>query len=288
MSTWSWSRWSGVMLCVSLLSYGVACGDTVEDDTGEGQESGNNESGDAQNDEVGDEQDERVGDDQGDVVDESNNDGAMDDGPVCGDGVCGEGEDADSCAQDCAVEGPECGDGVCEEGEDAESCEADCDGEVTGGLCPPQGPFGNGEGDVAPDVVLMDCDGNPHSVRDLCARKVGWIFEFAAWCPPCRSFARDFEALMADFAGDDLGVLFVISSNDAFAEPSAEDCRSIRDAYGIESAPVLYDADGALQRELGVPANDIHIIMSEGNVIEFKRQYSSRDVPGELRRLLDE
>ncbi len=363
MSAWKWTRVYGVVLCVSLLSLGVACGDTEEEDTGGGQDTANNAgNNDVNNDGNNDTNNDVNNDGNNDVNNDGNNDvnndapvcgdGVCDDGedsanceqdcpaqgPVCGDDVCEEGEDADNCAVDCGpdgpecgngvceegedtdnceqdcpadgpecgngvceegedtnncaadcpAEGPECGNGVCEEGEDAASCSEDCDGGMMGGLCPPEGPFGNAEGDVAPDVVLMDCDGNPHSVRDLCANKVGWIFEFAAWCPPCRTFARGFESLMADFEGEDLGVLFVISSDEGFSAPDANDCSAIRDAYGITSAPVLYDANGALQREFGVPANDINIIMSEGNVIEFKRQYSARDVPGELRRLLDE
>ena len=49
-------------------------------------------------------------------------DADVDQGPSCGDGACGVGEDASSCAVDCA----RCGDEVCSEGEDIGSCEQDC------------------------------------------------------------------------------------------------------------------------------------------------------------------
>lgn len=47
--------------------------------------------------------------------------------------------------------------------------------------CPPSGPFGTEVGDTAPDVVLLDCEGNPHRIHDLCSRNVSWIFEFTGW-----------------------------------------------------------------------------------------------------------
>ena len=44
---------------------------------------------------------------------------------VCGDGLCGTGEDSTTCAIDCPV--AFCGDGLCEAGEDASTCALDCD-----------------------------------------------------------------------------------------------------------------------------------------------------------------
>jgi PGF-pre-PGF domain-containing protein len=49
-------------------------------------------------------------------------------GPICGDGVCEEGETSDTCSSDCPkpTNTPSCGNGVCEEGEDCDSCSDDC------------------------------------------------------------------------------------------------------------------------------------------------------------------
>jgi len=44
---------------------------------------------------------------------------------TCGDLICDESEDADSCPVDCSV-GDTCGDGVCSDTEDIDSCPADC------------------------------------------------------------------------------------------------------------------------------------------------------------------
>ena len=48
-------------------------------------------------------------------------------------------------------------------------------------LCPPPGPYGRDEGDTIPPVRLRDCDGNWHSLHDLCARKASWFFVYAGW-----------------------------------------------------------------------------------------------------------
>jgi hypothetical protein len=53
--------------------------------------------------------------------------------PLCGNGVCEEGENGTDCPDDCATE---CGDGYCGQTEDCDSCPTDC------GACPPT--CGNG------------------------------------------------------------------------------------------------------------------------------------------------
>ncbi|MGB0589457.1 MAG: hypothetical protein ACPGU1_07245 [Myxococcota bacterium] len=57
----------------------------------------------------------------------------------CGDGACDDGEDAESCPDDCNGDGPpvsECGDGACDDDESADSCPDDCkgDGPAASGL----------------------------------------------------------------------------------------------------------------------------------------------------------
>ena len=47
-------------------------------------------------------------------------------GPVCGNGICEEGETYENCPEDCEEGGPVCGNGVCEEGENAQNCPEDC------------------------------------------------------------------------------------------------------------------------------------------------------------------
>jgi len=47
--------------------------------------------------------------------------------------------------------------------------------------CPPEGPYGTQVGDKAADVTLLDCEGEPHTLHDLCPFNAGWIFAYAGW-----------------------------------------------------------------------------------------------------------
>jgi pyruvate/2-oxoglutarate dehydrogenase complex dihydrolipoamide acyltransferase (E2) component len=98
-----------------------------------------------------------------------------------------------------------------------------------GGMCA-SGEQGPNLGQIAPDITLMDCDGNPHSLHELCAYEVGWIFEFAAWCPPCRraSSLRSRGSTSA-LRRRGLGAWVVISEAGDFSAPDAELCREVRD-----------------------------------------------------------
>lgn len=155
-----------------------------------------------------------------------------------------------------------------------------------GPSCPPAGPFGRAPGETAPDVVLRDCDGIEHSLHDLCERDAVWLFEYADWCPPCRSFASSSANRIYDrFAGDGLGAWMVISADASFDSPDATDCAEIRDRYGI-SMPVLIDPDGVLQRTFGVASNEVHIVLSRGARIEWIGHYAGDEVESRIESVL--
>ena len=123
---------------MAALGLGACAEDNNSDNTGE---TGNNE-----------------------VNNDQNND-TNNDTPECGDGVCDEGETAESCAQDCQDDVnndvPECGDGVCDDGEDEDSCPDDC-APVTG--CDP--PCADGEECVEDVCVPIVMDGDEDGVPD--------------------------------------------------------------------------------------------------------------------------
>jgi len=77
--------------------------------------------------------------------------GTVDPGPVCGDGVCEQGEDCSGCASDCGACPPVCGDGVCESDETCGSCASDC------GACPPVCGDGVCEGGESCQSCASDC-----------------------------------------------------------------------------------------------------------------------------------
>ncbi len=150
----------------------------------------------------------------------------------------------------------------------------DAEEDMAGPLCPPEAPFGNNVGDTLPSVALEDCDGNEVNIQSLCRAQVGWIFEFAEWCPPCQRLARNMNDLQAEYAPLGVESIVVISQNSSFRNPNQSDCQRIRDQYNLNNLTVLYDSQGTFRSALGVPANDINILTGPGAEIIFKRQYA--------------
>lgn len=155
--------------------------------------------------------------------------------------------------------------------------------------CPPAGPFGQRVGDTAEDVVLMDCDGVEHRLHDLCDRRAVWLFELAAWCPPCRAFAMseanrvyDRFAASSDFEG-----WVVISENASFDPATRMDCEEIRARYDLH-APVLFDPEGRFQAAFGVPANEVHVVLGAGAEIRYVDQYAADEVEDRIAAVLTE
>ncbi|MCA9610062.1 MAG: redoxin domain-containing protein [Myxococcales bacterium] len=154
-------------------------------------------------------------------------------------------------------------------------------------ICPPVGPFGNAVGDVAPDLVLMDCDGNPHSLHELCEDRAVWLFEYADWCPPCRDFAsREANRIYDRFAaGGGFEAYLVISENSSFGEPDADVCAAVRDRYGIHM-PVLFDPGTAFEDTFGVASNEVQIVLRDGARIEWKGHYAGDMVEARIEATL--
>ena len=153
-------------------------------------------------------------------------------------------------------------------------------------VCPPQAPFGSDPGEVAEDLVLMDCDGVAHSLHELCDRDAVWLFEMADWCPPCRDFASaDANRIYDRFEPASFGAWMVVSEDAGFAAADAEDCAAIRDRYGIHM-PVLYDPTGAFQAAFGVPSNEVHVVLRRGAVIDWVGHYAGDEVESRIEAVL--
>lgn len=59
---------------------------------------------------------------------------------------------------------------------------ADAGGDGLGLSCPPDAAeFGLELGDVVPDVELVDCDGTPVSLHELCNHKAAYFFVYTDW-----------------------------------------------------------------------------------------------------------
>jgi thiol-disulfide isomerase/thioredoxin len=163
------------------------------------------------------------------------------------------------------------------------------DDATAGGVCPPVGTFGGGIGEATPALTWLDCDGNAYDVRSLCEAEAVWIVLFAGWCPKCRAFAGQANAFAAQFndAPPNAFAGFVLVTETAnYERPDAAYCAEVRAQYGLE-VPVLYEPTGETQRALGVSNNDVHVVLARGNVVTFKKQYTTpEDVAAAIRALL--
>lgn len=160
------------------------------------------------------------------------------------------------------------------------------DDAATGALCPPSGPFGTNVGDVAADVTLFDCEGNEVQLHDLCEAEAGWLFEFADWCPPCRSFAGgELQNVYNTYSAMGVQGFMVVSQDRDFNVADAADCAEIRDRYSL-TIPVLYDPSGAVQTALGIDSNATNVIFDPGMRIRWKDKYAESQVAGQLMEAL--
>ena len=173
-------------------------------------------------------------------------------------------------------------------GDDAAAPDAaTSDAAVVGAACPPVGPFGTAEGDVAADVVLYDCDDQEVRLHSLCDAEAGWIVEYAEWCPVCRTFARDeVESLWQTYSPLGVRGYVVVSADASYGAPTAELCREVQARYDF-TIPVLYDPTGALQSGLDVASNAVNVLFTEGMRIAWKGRYEDEEVEGRLAGLVD-
>jgi thiol-disulfide isomerase/thioredoxin len=166
-------------------------------------------------------------------------------------------------------------------GESAPGDAGDDGGSPLMGACPPAGPFGTATGEVVPEVTLLDCEGNPHSLHELCAHHAAWVFEYTDWCPPCRAFAARMESIYQAHAGDDLAAYFVVAEDASFEPANAELCAEVRTRYGL-TMTVLFDSSGTYASTLGFPVNDHHLVMTRGNVVHWTGRYADDEIEARL------
>ena len=152
-------------------------------------------------------------------------------------------------------------------------------------MCPPRAPFGTNIGDTTVDATFFDCDGNPHTLHELCAHEAVWIYEIADWCGPCRDFVQSHANRIYDERRAALGERFeawILISEDARMGPaSAALCASVRERYGLHM-PVLFDPTATFQTTFQVVSNQMHLVLSDEGQIEALGPLSSTEVDARI------
>lgn len=180
--------------------------------------------------------------------------------PECTDRQCGD----DGCGGSCGSCAGECSAGQCVD----EGCTPECDGREcgsdgcggscgtcsvglacngvgtcapTGGSCPPTGDRGPREGEVAPNVMLHDCAGNPVELDSvLCGGDVGWVISHQESCGTCRAKLGTLEGWYDGMPQDRMRVVVVVTQTSDFQPATQATCQAVEDRYGLEDITVLY------------------------------------------------
>jgi hypothetical protein len=137
--------------------------------------------------------------------------------------------------------------------------------------CPPVGAVGLDPGEVAPEVLLRDCAGTEHALRDLCPRTAALLYTFAATCSTCQAYAASDapNAIWDKYREHGFAMWFIVTGNATNTAPDGAYCRVVEEEFGL-TMPVLFDAEAATAEALGMPGYSGELVLSRGNVIESK------------------
>ena len=97
-----------------------------------------------------------------------------------------------------------------------------------------------------PDVTFFKADGSKTTLKDYAGKGV-ILNLLATWCAPCVREMPEFDALKADFAGDNIDVLAVSSDRAGHIAIS-----EFYERTGIKNLDALHDPKKVAGRTLGV------------------------------------
>lgn len=139
----------------------------------------------------------------------------------------------------------------------------------------PTSPEGLGVGDTAPDLQMLDSNGNQLCTRDF-AGKVVLINSAAGWCPPCQAETPGIQDVYEEFKGD--GFVVIMAMLDDYANDgqitNEEFFDSWQEEYGI-TFDLIEDEGGAVYTTYvdpsdpnfgAIPAN---ILINRDQVVSF-------------------
>jgi hypothetical protein len=101
---------------------------------------------------------------------------------------------------------------------------------------------GLGEGEVAPDFLMMDQHGEPVALWQFYGQVI--VLDVSpVWCLPCQVLAAEVDAITAVYAPGELAYLTLIVEDLGGGLPSLEVLQAWASDFGV-SSPVLADTDG--------------------------------------------
>ena len=117
---------------------------------------------------------------------------------------------------------------------------------------------------MAEDFTVYDADGNEVKLSDWIGKPV-IVYNWATWCPPCRSELPDFEEAYRTY-----GDMVVFAMVDVDTEETPEDVAAFMDMYGY-TFPVYFDTDGIFLEERTLEELPVaYAIDSDGHMMGAK------------------
>jgi peroxiredoxin len=157
--------------------------------------------------------------------------------------------------------------------------------------CPAPSPdvnVGYNVGDRLPDIVVKDCDGNDVSLTAFCGADALFIFAAHGWCPLCKGFSAQAEAVHDSFAGKNLASVNIVVEKGSGDPPDAAYCKLWRDQHGLEDVATFYDPTGAVLA-LWSGSSSLSAYVDQNRLITGKLVHDSNvdNIKAEIQKALD-
>ncbi|MFO0757630.1 MAG: hypothetical protein U0359_14130 [Byssovorax sp.] len=111
---------------------------------------------------------------------------------------------------------------------------------------PPGATVGVETGQQLAPITVLDCDGNPASLDELCGASALWIFAASGTCPFCKSVSAQQEMIHAAYAAKNLASVNILVENGQGKPPDANDCKVWRAKFGQDKVRTYYDPTGTI------------------------------------------
>jgi hypothetical protein len=159
--------------------------------------------------------------------------------------------------------------------------------------CPDPSPgtkLGFEVGDQLDDIVVKTCEDVDVSLTNFCGADALFIFAAHGWCPLCKGFTGQQEALHDSYAGMNLASVNIVVQNPQGQPADADFCKLWRDTYGLEDVATFYDPTGAVLALWPGGSSSLSAYVDENRIITGKLVHDSnvQTIKGEIQKALDQ
>ena len=137
---------------------------------------------------------------------------------------------------------------------------------------PPNGvTVGPKLGNYLSKINLKTCEDEDVSLDRFCGSGGQWVFVAHGWCPHCKLTASLAEKIHADYVDKDLASVVVLVENASGGIPTAQDCKTWRQIYGLYNVAALYDPTGASKALYEQNYTALNVFIGPDRIIKSKQ-----------------